>query len=193
MTLRRNQTAPTATTHNPLFYRDAGCRAYNGGEVDPTARPLRRSRPWGTIQEPKPMPDDRGVVREIAWQELFPWLSIVRSARLRCTPADSLGRARACFVTAIGWRTIGGIFSGSEDLASSPRRRAGSKCEPGLAGIRSSPEADRGGGGLSPPRYAACGHLGLDEYAVQAVVCAGPTSAQPSWRFSMPSSVDSGN
>ncbi|HEY2146438.1 MAG TPA: hypothetical protein VGH32_00780, partial [Pirellulales bacterium] len=62
------------------------------------------------------MPDDRGVVREIAWQELFPWLSIVRSARLALAPRLILLAALGLFVTAIGWRTIGGIFSGSEDL-----------------------------------------------------------------------------
>lgn len=62
------------------------------------------------------MPDDRGVVREIAWQELFPWLSIVRSARLALAPRLILLAALGLFVTAIGWRTIGGIFSDSEAL-----------------------------------------------------------------------------
>jgi hypothetical protein len=62
------------------------------------------------------MPDDRGVVREIAWQELFPWLSIVRSARLALAPRLILIAALGLFVTAIGWRTIGGVFSDSDDL-----------------------------------------------------------------------------
>jgi hypothetical protein len=65
------------------------------------------------------MPDDRGVLREIAWREIFPWLSIVRSARLALAPRLILLAALGLFVTAIGWRTIGGFFSDSEDVGRS--------------------------------------------------------------------------
>lgn len=62
------------------------------------------------------MPEDHGVVREIAWREIFPWLGIVRSARLALAPRMLLLAAVGLFVTAIGWRTIGGLFSDSDEL-----------------------------------------------------------------------------
>jgi hypothetical protein len=62
------------------------------------------------------MPEDRGVVREIAWREIFPWLGIVRSARLALAPRLLLLAALGLFATAIGWRTIGGLFSDSDEL-----------------------------------------------------------------------------
>jgi hypothetical protein len=65
------------------------------------------------------MPDDRGVVREIAWLELFPWLSIIRSARLALAPRLILLAALGLFVTAIGWRIIGDVFSNSDDVGRS--------------------------------------------------------------------------
>ena len=65
------------------------------------------------------MPEDRGVLREIAWREIFPWLSIARSARLAFSPRLVILAALGLFATSIGWRMIGKIYSGSDELGSS--------------------------------------------------------------------------
>jgi len=62
------------------------------------------------------MPEDHGVVREIAWREIFPWLGIVRSARLALAPRLLLLAAVGLLATAVGWRVIGGLFSDSDEL-----------------------------------------------------------------------------
>ena len=65
------------------------------------------------------MPEERGVLKEIAWREVFPWLSIVRCARLALAPRLLLLAALGLFLTGIGWRAIGGAYSGSDELAKS--------------------------------------------------------------------------
>jgi hypothetical protein len=56
------------------------------------------------------MPDERGVLREIAWREIFPWVSIVRCARLALSPRLVALAALSLFATAIGWRSIGNLY-----------------------------------------------------------------------------------
>src|SRR5262245_48596524 len=59
------------------------------------------------------MPDERGILREIAWREVFPWVSIVRCARLALSPRLVALAALGLFATAIGWRSIGELYPDS--------------------------------------------------------------------------------
>ncbi len=61
------------------------------------------------------MPVDSGPLREIAWRELFPWLSIVRAARLAIAPRLLILAALGLFLTAAGWKLLGWAYSSSED------------------------------------------------------------------------------
>ncbi len=62
------------------------------------------------------MPEDRGLVREIAWREAFPWISLARVARLAMAPRLILLAALGLLLTSGGWRVIGLAYSSSEDL-----------------------------------------------------------------------------
>ena len=53
---------------------------------------------------------DEGTVRGVAWSELFPWLSIVRSFRLAIALRVLLLGAVGILLTAIVWAMIGSIF-----------------------------------------------------------------------------------
>ena len=57
------------------------------------------------------MADDRGALREIAWLELFPWLSLVRAVRLAFAPRMLLLAALGLVAMGLGWRAIGTMFS----------------------------------------------------------------------------------
>ncbi|MBC7854804.1 MAG: hypothetical protein IAF94_15335 [Pirellulaceae bacterium] len=50
------------------------------------------------------MTDERGVLRRIAWRELFPWLIIFRTFRLAISPTLLLVATLAVFLSAAGWR-----------------------------------------------------------------------------------------
>ncbi|HUE73421.1 MAG TPA: hypothetical protein VMP01_21260 [Pirellulaceae bacterium] len=56
------------------------------------------------------MTDERGVVRRIAWRELFPWLVIARALRLSISPTVLLIATLGVFVSSIGWRIAPYIF-----------------------------------------------------------------------------------
>ena len=63
------------------------------------------------------MPDDRGeALRQIAWHDVFPWLSLVRAVRLAAAPRLVLLAALGLALTAGGWRAIGRSFSNSKQL-----------------------------------------------------------------------------
>ncbi len=59
------------------------------------------------------MPEERGVLREIAWREVFPWISIVRCARLAFSPRLLALAALGLFATVLGWRWIGDLYPDS--------------------------------------------------------------------------------
>lgn len=62
------------------------------------------------------MPEDRGgTLRQIAWHDVFPWLSLVRAVRLAAAPRLVLLAALGLAMTAGGWRSLGWVFSGSDD------------------------------------------------------------------------------
>ena len=56
------------------------------------------------------MTDERGVLRRIAWRELFPWLVIARALRQSISPTVLLVATLGVFVSSIGWRIAPYIF-----------------------------------------------------------------------------------
>ena len=56
------------------------------------------------------MTDERGVVRRIAWRELFPWLVIARALRQSISPTVLLIATLGVFVSSIGWRIAPYMF-----------------------------------------------------------------------------------
>ncbi len=61
------------------------------------------------------MADDRGPVREIAWVEVFPWLSLLRAIRVALDIRKLLVAAVGLLLMAAGWWALAGVFSGSND------------------------------------------------------------------------------
>jgi hypothetical protein len=61
------------------------------------------------------MPNDQSRIREIAWMELFPWLGLVRAARLAFAPRMLILAAVGIAATAAGWKVAGWMFSGTEN------------------------------------------------------------------------------
>jgi hypothetical protein len=58
---------------------------------------------------------DQGRLREISWQELFPWLRIVSALRLAFSPSLLALGAIGILATIAGWSAIGRLYSESED------------------------------------------------------------------------------
>jgi hypothetical protein len=56
------------------------------------------------------MTDSRGVLREIAWRELFPWLTLGRAFRLAIQPIVLGVALLAAFLTPVGWRVARVVF-----------------------------------------------------------------------------------
>ncbi len=56
------------------------------------------------------MTDGRGVVREVAWRELFPWLLLFRTFRLAIHPTLLTIALLAAIVTPLGWSLGRAIF-----------------------------------------------------------------------------------
>jgi hypothetical protein len=61
--------------------------------------------------------DDQGRLREVSWQELFPWLRIVAALRLAVSPSLLALGALGAVATAAGWIAIGRLFVDSENQA----------------------------------------------------------------------------
>jgi hypothetical protein len=61
------------------------------------------------------MPSDRGPLRSIAWQEVFPWLLLFRTIRLAAETRKMFLAALAIMLTAGGWLGLGSLFSGREE------------------------------------------------------------------------------
>ncbi len=62
------------------------------------------------------MPEERGLVREIAWRDVFPWIGLARVARLAMAPRLVLLAALGLLLTSGGWRIIGELYSSSDDI-----------------------------------------------------------------------------
>jgi hypothetical protein len=63
------------------------------------------------------MTDERGVLRRIAWRELFPWLIIFRTFRLAISPTLLLVATLAVFLSALGAGVAPYIFLTQEQRA----------------------------------------------------------------------------
>src|SRR5687768_4371882 len=61
------------------------------------------------------MPDERGILRGVSWQEACPWLCLLRVFRLAKEVPKLLLATAAILATAGGWWVIGYAFSGSSD------------------------------------------------------------------------------
>jgi hypothetical protein len=62
------------------------------------------------------MPDERGNVKAVSWQEVCPWLCLLRVFGLAKEVPKLLLATAAILATAGGWWGIGYAFSGSSDL-----------------------------------------------------------------------------
>src|SRR5438552_9796245 len=60
------------------------------------------------------MADAPGVIRQIAWRELFPWLILFRTFRLAISPTLLALATAAVLLTSIGWRLSGLMFLSPE-------------------------------------------------------------------------------
>ncbi len=58
-----------------------------------------------------------GEVREILWQEVFPWLILIRALRLAFSLRVLLLSAIALIALSFGWMVLGALFSGTSDEA----------------------------------------------------------------------------
>jgi hypothetical protein len=63
------------------------------------------------------MADEQHRLREVSWMELFPWLGLIRAARLAFAPRMLILAALGLAATTAGWRVIGSMFSGSDQQA----------------------------------------------------------------------------
>ncbi len=60
------------------------------------------------------MSDNRGVIREIAWKEIFPWLSLGRALRLAVQARLLALASVAVLATMVGWWLLAFAFSGAD-------------------------------------------------------------------------------
>jgi hypothetical protein len=63
------------------------------------------------------MPEERVVVREVAWLEIFPWLILLRTFRIAAQPKLLVVAAAGALLTWLGFWSIGYVFSGTKDDA----------------------------------------------------------------------------
>jgi hypothetical protein len=61
------------------------------------------------------MPNQEVKVREVAWNEMFPWLMLVRSIRIALMARVLVLGAVGLIVMAVGWWLLGQAFAGSDD------------------------------------------------------------------------------
>jgi hypothetical protein len=61
------------------------------------------------------MPNNAGPLREIAWQEVFPWLLLVRAFRVSIQVSQLLLAAAGVLLTIIGWWGLAQLFGGTGD------------------------------------------------------------------------------
>ncbi|MEE8452646.1 MAG: hypothetical protein V3R99_12050, partial [Thermoguttaceae bacterium] len=72
---------------------------------------------------------DTGELRSIAWAEIFPWLSILRTFRMAISLRVLVFSAVGALLTVSGWALIAWVFSGDPDVAkNSPWLEQVSRC-----------------------------------------------------------------
>src|SRR5688500_18272123 len=70
------------------------------------------------------MPDNRGLLREVAWQEVFPWLLLLRTFRLAVDFRKLLLAALGIALMALGWWLVDGLFAAESAAATGWRQPA---------------------------------------------------------------------
>lgn len=63
------------------------------------------------------LPPERGVVREVVWDEVFPWLLLLRAFRMATRIRSLVAAAAGILLTFGAWWAFARIFSGDEWLA----------------------------------------------------------------------------
>src|SRR5688572_10264931 len=63
-----------------------------------------------------PMPDEHGIVKTVAWQDVCPWLCLLRVFRLSKEVSKLLLATAGVALTSAGWTLIGYLFSRSTDF-----------------------------------------------------------------------------
>jgi hypothetical protein len=61
------------------------------------------------------MPNDGGVVREIAWREIFPWLLLFRAFRISIQLWQLLLSSAGVLLTVFGWWALAHVFGGANE------------------------------------------------------------------------------
>jgi len=61
------------------------------------------------------MNDQRGTVREIRWQDVFPWITLGRTVRLAFYPRVLVLSAVAIVAVAAGWKVVSQFYRGTDD------------------------------------------------------------------------------
>ena len=74
------------------------------------------------------MPNDHATLRQIAWNEVFPWLILVRAVSLAMRARLLFLATLALLLTIGGWAGISYLFSGSDDLAVKAWRASYGSC-----------------------------------------------------------------
>ncbi len=92
------------------------------------------------------MSDERGVVRRIAWRELFPWLVIARALRLSISPTVLLMATLGVFVSSFGWRIAPYLFFTQQG-------RIDARIPPGAFWTAETPQWPRSLPNLVPPAF----------------------------------------
>jgi len=63
------------------------------------------------------MTESPGVLRQVAWRELFPWLILFRTFKIAISPGLLALAAVAILLTPIGWNTAGDVFLTPAELS----------------------------------------------------------------------------
>ena len=83
---------------------------------------------------------DSGIVRAVAWSEICPWLSILRTFRIAISLRVLVFGALGILLTLIGWSIFGVLFSSDHDVAEWSRTTATECFGPVDIGTVRSPE-----------------------------------------------------
>ena len=83
------------------------------------------------------MSNDRAAVSEIVWEQICPWLLLLRAFRIAISFRVLVLSAVGVVVLFLGWSALGQLFSGADDAAvkqwlevrqRSEERRVGKEC-----------------------------------------------------------------
>ncbi len=87
------------------------------------------------------MPDHRGSVRDIVWQEVFPWLLLVRSFRVSVQVWQLLLGSAGVLATVFGWWLLALVFGGTGESPLKEWLNSYKSCPWSEAALEASPGA----------------------------------------------------